>query len=49
MTESRPASTMIGRVLIAYPEQPGMTIRMLQIRLDGLVSLFALLVDPAPD
>jgi hypothetical protein len=45
--EPRPASTVIAGVLIAYPEQPGMSFAELRIRVEGLMSLFTLLEDPA--
>jgi hypothetical protein len=45
--EPRPARTVIAGVLIAYPEQPGMSLAELLIRVEGLMSLFTLLEDPA--
>jgi hypothetical protein len=45
--EPQPASAVIAGVLIAYPEQPGMTFGELQARVEGLMSLFTLLEDPA--
>jgi hypothetical protein len=45
--EPQPAIAVITGVLVAYPEQPGMTFGELQSRVEGLMSLFTLLEDPA--
>jgi hypothetical protein len=45
--EPQPGNAIIAGVLITYPERPGLTIGELQFRLEGLVSLFTLLEDPA--
>jgi hypothetical protein len=48
VTEERePSSAVMAGVLIAYAEQPGLTLDQLQARVDGLVGLFALLEEPA--